>query len=130
MSEMSEIIEISDVELARKFVKKHDRALKAGIEFSLTFGEYKRITKRKMCAYSGIPFSPINFDKGWKYPWRGLTLDRIDNKKGYISGNVVPVCHGINQLKSQWEDPNLTLTEEITIKVIKKIALMKKNLTK
>jgi hypothetical protein len=119
---------MDDVVLARKYVKKADRAKKSGTEFTLSFSEYKRLMNRKTCAYSGLRFSELDEHNAWKNPWLGITLDRIDNSKGYIPGNVVPICNGINQLKSQWENPMIPLDEKMTIKIITKLALLRNKL--
>ena len=119
---------MTDVEIARRFVKKHDRAIKSDHEFTLTFFEYKKIVSKKTCAYSGIPFSALGENREWLNEWTGLTLERIDNSKGYVSGNVVPVCGGINQIKAQWENPQLPLDEKMTIRIIENISKMKKKI--
>jgi hypothetical protein len=108
-----------DVELAKKYITKATRAEKANIDFELSFFEYKKLMNRKTCAYSGLVFSEVNEKNEWKHPWQGRTIDRIDNSKGYISGNVVAVCNGVNKLKSQWEDPNLIFDANLTLKIIK-----------
>jgi len=119
---------IEDLIMAKKYISKANRASKKGLDFTLTFAQYKRLMSRKTCAYSGLRFSEINEKRAWKNEWLGLTLDRIDNSKGYIQGNVVPVCNGVNQLKGQWENPLLPFDEKTTIKIITKIMLAKNNL--
>jgi hypothetical protein len=119
---------VDEVRIARMYVIKAERAKKKGIEFTLSFAQYKRLITRKICAYSGLRFSELDENCAWKSEWLGLTLDRIDNSKGYIPGNVVPVCNGINQIKSQWENPRIPIDEKMTIKIITKIALAKNKL--
>jgi hypothetical protein len=46
------------------------------------------------CHYSGIP---MNYDK---HEWR-VSLERLDNDKGYIDGNIVLCCLEFNG-KAQW----------------------------
>ena len=119
---------MDEVRLAKMYVTKAERAEKKGIEFTLSFAQYKRLMTRKTCAYSGLRFSELNEKRAWKIEWLGLTLDRIDNLKGYVPGNVVPVCNGINQIKSQWENPCIPIDEKMTIRIIAKIALAKNKL--
>jgi len=121
---------LDDLSLATMYVKKAKRAENKGIEFSLSFAQYKKLFVRKTCAYSGLVFSELDENRGWKNEWLGRTVDRIDNSKGYIPGNVVPVCNGVNQIKGQWENPLLPLDEKLTISIIKKIATIKNKLDK
>jgi hypothetical protein len=53
------------------------------------------------CYYSGLEMhQPI---KGKKRNMYSASIDRIDNKKGYIKGNVVWCCWFYNQAKSNLE---------------------------
>ena len=112
---------LTDVAIAKKFVEKHKRALKSDIEFTLTFAEYKRLMSRKTCAYTGIKFPEFGGEWDADEKWRSITVDRIDNKKGYIPGNVAAVCNGINSLKSQWEDPCNPVSMKVIIRMMKRI---------
>ena len=117
---------MNDLTIAKMYIKKAQRAKKDKLDFDLTFAQFKRLVTRKRCAYSGLPFSEYDEKKGkWKKPWQALTLDRIDNKKGYIWGNVAPICKGINQIKAQWENPVIPIDEKMTIKIITKILLLR-----
>lgn len=109
-----------DIIIANKYVDKIKHAKKSGIEFKLTFAQFKRIMQRKRCAYSGIEFADISKPEN---NWQKITIDRIDNKKGYIPGNVIAVCNGVNNIKSQWENPNIPIdipTMERIIRNVKK----------
>lgn len=52
------------------------------------------------CVYSGIEF---DWDKFQNNPYQA-SIDRIDNDKGYIKGNVQIVCNIVNQMKSNLTD--------------------------
>jgi hypothetical protein len=69
-----------------------------GHEFSLTEAEFLAITV-KPCHYCGQPPSSKLSLKGsfGAYTFNGL--DRIDNKKGYVPGNVQPCCKQCNRAK-------------------------------
>ena len=114
---------LDDATLCRLYINKASNANNDGHEFTLTFSEYKRVVKRKTCALSGITFS--NYKAGDK-SFTALTLDRLDNSKGYISGNVIAVCNGINTLKSQWENPVALMNEKIVAKVLKNLKRLRK----
>ena len=78
-----------------------------GIDFSLTLSEYKRFSKLKTCYYTGLTLNS-----------KTRTLDRIDNKVGYITGNVV-VCHTtFNALKGLIENPMNELNLKNTLRGI------------
>lgn len=99
-----------DVCLARLYINKAQSAADLGHEFSISFSEYKRLMCRKTCTYSGLRFRNKGFSS--------RSLDRIDNSKGYISGNVAAVCVGINSIKSQWENPIVDIDEVSMMKVL------------
>lgn len=70
------------------------------LEFFLTKEEFKVITKEN-CYYCGI--SPNNIRKTKhkeNYVYNGI--DRIDNSKGYVKGNVVPCCSKCNKAKNKY----------------------------
>lgn len=62
-------------------------------EFSLTLLYINNLMKHSVCAYTGVKFSddPLSPDY--------MTLERIDNSKGYVDGNVIPVRQVINTLR-------------------------------
>lgn len=74
------------------------RAKMRGIEYKLTEEEFKEITQ-KDCYYCGA--KPNNMTKDVKangdYKYNGI--DRVDNNKGYVNGNVVPCCWTCNAAK-------------------------------
>jgi len=115
----------SDVDIATRYVEKAENAKLKGYVFELTFSEYKRLTSTKRCAYTGEIFSDyvdgIPVDK-----FRARTLDRIDNTKGYVKGNVVACIYGINSLKSNIENNDHGLTLEMLEKFVKEIKKRKK----
>jgi hypothetical protein len=91
---------ITDIDVAKKYAQLYDSAKRRGKEFTLTLGEVKQLLKRKKCFYTGIEFVYEH-----SHPHH-RTIDRIDNKKGYIKGNVVACCHAVNQLKEELLESN------------------------
>ena len=108
---------MNDLVIAKKYINKAKNAAKAGHEFALSFGEYKKLAVRKTCAYSKIPFSP--------HPerWDSRTMDRIDNKVGYTAKNTVACCYGINQIKSMVENQRIPMDIGTLVKAAKSIEL-------
>jgi len=83
------------------------RAKKRGISCTVTpqflFDLYEK--QEGMCALTGFKMSTI-YGEGRKH--RNISLDRIDNTKGYSQKNVQLVCHIVNIMKN-----NLTQEEFI-----------------
>lgn len=82
---------ITDLDVARKYIQLQDSARKRCKEFSLSLVDVRTLLKKKTCHYTGMKFS--------EEPNLKRTVDRIDNTKGYIKGNVVACTHIANQLK-------------------------------
>ena len=100
----------ADVYLAKTYVTKSSSSRSRKIEFSLTLNEYKRLRTRKICQYSGLRMH----GDGWYQP----TLERVDNNIGYVKGNVIAVCYGINNFKSIIEATSNPITPEIVQKML------------
>jgi hypothetical protein len=83
------------------------RAREIGKDFAITeewIHEELRKSSDK-CEISGIEFNydpqPRGTKKYFKHPQRP-SLDRIDNAKGYVPGNVRFVLHGVNIGINEW----------------------------
>ncbi len=89
-----------------------------GLEFNLEYKYFMDVTAQN-CNYCGS--APLNtrYNKRWngKYIFNGI--DRVDNSKGYIIGNVVPCCKRCNAAKSD-------LSENDFLKLIINIFYTKK----
>ena len=71
-----------------------------GLAFELTMEQFMSFW-RQPCFYTGRPISSIG-------------LDRVDNAKGYVIGNVVPCCLAANKAKMQMShDEFVNLCEEV-----------------
>jgi hypothetical protein len=70
------------------------RATKNGFEFSITLDDILPLPDR--CPVFGVPLR-IGFMS--QDPW-SYSLDRVDNSKGYIQGNVVVMSYKANRLKN------------------------------
>lgn len=107
---------MDDLELAKRYIGKADSCKARNISFTLSLTSYRNLMRAKYCFYTGILLT----EKGIT----GRTIDRIDNTKGYESGNVVACCAGFNHIKSIWESP-----EELDFKdVVKGIKKLQKTL--
>ncbi len=86
----------SDLNIARKLIQIKDNADKRNIKFNLSFSKLKREMQRKRCYFTGRTFE--NIREGGK-PQNILTIDRIDNDKGYVDSNIVACTSSVNSLK-------------------------------
>jgi hypothetical protein len=96
------VVILNDIIIARAYLAKVDHAKSNNHEFTLSFSQFKRIITRKTCYYTSLPFSGESDYR--------RTLDRVDNSKGYIPGNVVVCLNVVNNIKSALENPTNLLT--------------------
>lgn len=97
------------------------RATKLNREFSITLDDVLQIFKVQdgKCAYTGWPLDISRNQTGRKVGHetriKHASLDRLDNTKGYVLGNVQMVCARVNLMKS-------TLNEHEFIGLCKAVA--------
>jgi len=116
---------LSDLVVAKKYIQKEQSSKSRGIEFKLTFEEYRKLIHTEKCFYTGVELNRKvqgNSDN--------LTLDRIDSSIGYVSGNVVACSHSINHLKGIIENPKNDIGFDRVTKMLWKIHEVKPSLLK
>lgn len=74
--------------------RARQRARKKGFDFDLTVEDITPLPAH--CPVFGQPFEPNN---GHQNP-NAYSLDRIDNSKGYVRGNVAVISYLANRLKN------------------------------
>lgn len=80
---------MTDLQIAQKYINLANSAKSRGKEFNLTITSIRNLLSAKKCYYTGLPLTN-----------ESRTIDRIDNNKGYVKGNVC-ACHvRINLLKA------------------------------
>ena len=95
--------------LLRKFDRKKANARRRGIEFTLTvndwlmLGEKLLVKGKQYCDYTGLPLSNKTTEFGGDNPWFP-TVERIDDKVGYCSGNLCICCERANLFKDSLAD--------------------------
>ena len=100
---------LTDLDVARKMLNLKQSADSRSIKFELSFNTLKKLMEQKKCFYTGR-----ELDAKGDY---SLSIDRIDNKLGYVEGNVVACTVEINRKKT-----DITLEEiEMIYKAIKKV---------
>lgn len=77
-------------------------------EWKLTVKQFGTITSSS-CYYCGKKPASIHKKRDKEYIYNGI--DRVDNSKGYIVGNVVPCCCSCNRIKGR-------ATLDIAVKMI------------
>lgn len=85
----------------------HDRqkhgAIKRGIPWELRPAHIYALMKGTgfRCAVSGIPFAKRSVSNGQRDPW-GPSIDRIENRHGYMVDNIRVVCIAANIALGDW----------------------------
>lgn len=92
---------MKDIDIAKRLVRTERSANDRGKEFSLSFKKMKQLLSAKKCYITGVDLQ-MEDDKADNY----LTIERLDNNKGYVDENVVACSSYINKKKG-----DLTLEE-------------------
>ena len=82
--------------IANKWTALQKSAKKRGKEFNLSLSDVRSLMRRKTCAFTGVVLVDTYVGE---IPPNLRTIDRLDNDKGYVRGNVVVCSHYINQAK-------------------------------
>lgn len=77
------------------------RAKKSGLAFSITLAD---ISIPKVCPYLGLPLS-----HGGVVSRNSASLDRKDNRFGYVPGNVEVISYSANRIKNDASPSELVL---------------------
>ena len=86
----------------RRYRRAKSRAAHSGLEFDLNKEDIQIPTH---CPILGIPLSTHKGTSGGRD--NSPALDRVDNSKGYIKGNVLVVSHLANMMKSSADQEQL-----------------------
>lgn len=107
----------SALELSKKeFIARHEicgnalrnarhRSTKKGIEFAITHKDIVEMARLQCwrCALSGIEFNPLyDIDRQHTYNPLGISVDRVDSRRGYVPGNVRLVLTAVNFGLNDW----------------------------
>jgi hypothetical protein len=79
----------------KMYNRAKSRAKKNGIEFNITRNDIKI---PEICPILNIPIVYHSGSSGGKI--NSPALDRVDNSKGYVKGNVLVISHLANMMKS------------------------------
>ena len=95
LARIRQALPIEERELRRKFYRYRRCAINRGLSFELSKDEARQLF-RSPCWYCGAAPHP---DRG---SFTGI--DRRDNTKGYVAGNVVACCSACNYAKMDWTE--------------------------
>jgi len=88
---------MNDQDIAKRYVNKINACGGTKTAFTLTFAEFKRLVTSKKCKYTGIA---LTTQQGKAQISTDVTIDRVNNSIGYVTGNVVACCFAYNTFKS------------------------------
>lgn len=111
--------------LKAKLSKKCANAKKRGIDFSLTIEDVESLWSRNdgRCDYTGLHFSE-------KADEMSATIERIDDQKGYVRGNLCLVCGLANMLKDSFLDKGKTQTIKMNYQSFHAVGALRYKVTK
>lgn len=98
---------------------KSQGAIERGIPWELSIVSLRNLLRATICPYTGIQLTvpvlgvPKSSD---------LTIDRIDNTKGYVPGNVQAISRAANNFKSIFENPKYPLDMETAAVALTRIS--------
>jgi hypothetical protein len=85
--------QITDLDVAKKLVAIELSATSRGKDFDLSLKTIRRLLKAKNCFFTGVEMNDQHGHQNQR------TLDRLDNEKGYVEGNLVACTKKVNNLK-------------------------------
>jgi hypothetical protein len=87
------------------------RAKKKNLDFNLSAED---IVLPERCKYLDVPLTNI---QGYGVVWENYSIDRIDNNKGYIKGNVEIISRKANSMKNMATKEELVTFAKNILKV-------------
>ena len=90
--------------LYKKMHQARYNAKKRGKEFNLTIEDLISLAKlqHNICAVSKVKMAHCRHNK-----WANVSIDRIDNNKGYTPDNIRLVCSAVNSMRNRMSDEEL-----------------------
>jgi hypothetical protein len=107
-----------DLKIAQMYCRKWQSCRAKGLDFELSFAQFKKLHATKRCAYTDVLMTKAN---GEKVHETDRTIDRIDASRGYVPGNVVACCDAANRIKGGLEAPGQFMNLERTARMLGRI---------
>lgn len=111
--ELKMLYEITDKIVNRRLLKTEASAARRNKDFNLDAAYLRNILEQEVCAYSGEPFKEFGPDM--------MTLERWDNDKGYVKGNVIPVKKKYNCLRGSLTIEQLVVAGKVKANLVKNL---------
>lgn len=115
--------------VAQYYQNKVDSCKDRKIEWKLSLISVRNLLRTKKCPWTGIVLT-IPRGKGKPQLSTDITIDRIDNTRGYVPGNVIAVSRVANNFKSIFENPQYPIDMETAKKMLTKVQKKIKKCTK
>lgn len=106
--------------VADYYRRKMESCKTRGIDFKLNLVSVRNLLRTRKCPYTGKELTVPR--PGKQALTTDITIDRIDNTKGYQKGNVMAISNRANNLKSIFENPEYGMDFEQAAKVMTKIS--------
>lgn len=90
------------------------------IEWKLSLISVRNLLRTKKCPWTGITLT-VPRGNGKPNLSTDITIDRIDNTKGYVPGNVIAVSTVANNFKSIFENPQYPIDMLTAQKMLGKV---------
>jgi hypothetical protein len=105
----------NDYDRIRGYIVRNTKfmAKRRGLKFNLTYEDFEI---PKYCPLLGIKLTYLNESKGTHFSHS--SLDRIDNSKGYIKGNVMVISRLANAMKNEADFDQLELFAKNILKLV------------
>ena len=111
-----------ELSMMARYKNKVADAKNRNLAFELSFSQFRNIMAKTKCAYTGRRMTLQTGNASQKPS--DITIERIDNAKGYVPGNCVAICKAANGFKSLFESPDFPLTIQDGIQMFKNIEQM------
>lgn len=91
---------LNDLKVCKSYINKARDAEARGIDFNLSYQEWLGVIETSKCPVTGKTFYRGDRVDGQPVSPQTLTIERLDPRKGYVSGNVVAFSYVANSAKS------------------------------
>jgi hypothetical protein len=90
-----------------------------GVEWKLSLVSVRNLLRTVNCPYTGAAMTMPRPGKGTITT--DITIDRIDNKQGYVPGNVMACSSIANNFKSMFENPQYPISMKTAERMLGKM---------
>lgn len=92
--------------VAEYYIGKSRSAAERNINWAISLVSFRNMMRCTVCPYTGVLMTKPSLSTPRP---TDITIDRIDNTKGYVPGNVMAISRMANNFKSIFENPKYPL---------------------